>query len=69
MFVDRSRRGVRRWCDMGSCGNRATAAGFPRVPPLPAGPERGAAGNGGTRASAQPMVRPWAARTGATGWK
>lgn len=25
MFVDRSRTGTRRWCDMASCGNRAKA--------------------------------------------
>lgn len=26
VFADRTRNGVRRWCDMGSCGNRAKAA-------------------------------------------
>ncbi|WP_405017333.1 ABATE domain-containing protein [Kitasatospora sp. NBC_00070] len=28
LYVDRSRRGVRRWCDMSACGNRAKAAAF-----------------------------------------
>jgi predicted RNA-binding Zn ribbon-like protein len=28
LYVDRSRRGVRRWCDMAACGNRAKAAAF-----------------------------------------
>lgn len=25
LFIDRSKTGTRRWCDMGSCGNRAKA--------------------------------------------
>jgi predicted RNA-binding Zn ribbon-like protein len=28
MFVDRSKRGNRRWCDMTVCGNRAKARRF-----------------------------------------
>ncbi|MEC3981460.1 CGNR zinc finger domain-containing protein [Amycolatopsis sp. H20-H5] len=28
LYVDNSRRGSRRWCDMSSCGNRAKAALF-----------------------------------------
>ncbi|MER5864487.1 ABATE domain-containing protein [Kitasatospora sp. NPDC002040] len=28
LYVDRSRRGVRRWCEMAGCGNRAKAAAF-----------------------------------------
>ncbi|MBP2704136.1 ABATE domain-containing protein [Microbispora sp. RL4-1S] len=28
LYLDRSRRGSRRWCDMGGCGNRAKAAKF-----------------------------------------
>jgi predicted RNA-binding Zn ribbon-like protein len=28
LYVDNSRRGARRWCDMAECGNRAKAAGF-----------------------------------------
>jgi predicted RNA-binding Zn ribbon-like protein len=28
LFVDTSRAGSRRWCDMNGCGNRAKAAGF-----------------------------------------
>jgi len=28
LFVDVSRAGSRRWCDMSGCGNRAKAAGF-----------------------------------------
>jgi predicted RNA-binding Zn ribbon-like protein len=30
LYVDRSRHGSRRWCDMNRCGNRAKAAGFRR---------------------------------------
>jgi predicted RNA-binding Zn ribbon-like protein len=26
LFIDRSKSGTRRWCDMGACGNRAKAA-------------------------------------------
>jgi len=26
VFLDTSRNGTRRWCDMGTCGNRAKAA-------------------------------------------
>ncbi|MER5636042.1 ABATE domain-containing protein [Kitasatospora sp. NPDC002227] len=28
LYLDRSRRGSRRWCDMKGCGNRAKAAAF-----------------------------------------
>ena len=28
LFIDTSRAGSRRWCDMSGCGNRAKAAGF-----------------------------------------
>ncbi|MCI0410541.1 MAG: CGNR zinc finger domain-containing protein [Acidobacteria bacterium] len=28
MFLDRSKRGNRRWCDMTVCGNRAKARRF-----------------------------------------
>ncbi|MBL7260109.1 CGNR zinc finger domain-containing protein [Actinoplanes sp. LDG1-01] len=28
VFVDTSRNGSRRWCDMGDCGNRAKGAAF-----------------------------------------
>ncbi|MFE9449947.1 CGNR zinc finger domain-containing protein [Streptomyces sp. NPDC006739] len=28
LYVDRSHRGSRRWCDMARCGNRAKAAGY-----------------------------------------
>ncbi len=28
LFLDTSRAGSRRWCDMGRCGNRAKVAGF-----------------------------------------
>lgn len=30
LYVDRSRRGDRRWCDMSGCGNRAKAAAYRR---------------------------------------
>jgi len=42
LFVDTSRAGSRRWCDMSGCGNRAKAAGF-RARRTTAGP----AGQGG----------------------
>ncbi|AUG76237.1 hypothetical protein CFP65_1338 [Kitasatospora sp. MMS16-BH015] len=28
LYLDRSRRGSRRWCDMAACGNRAKAAAY-----------------------------------------
>jgi len=28
LFLDSSRRGTRRWCDMSECGNRAKAAAY-----------------------------------------
>jgi predicted RNA-binding Zn ribbon-like protein len=30
LYLDNSRRGSRRWCDMRECGNRAKAAGYRR---------------------------------------
>ncbi|WP_441247062.1 CGNR zinc finger domain-containing protein [Kitasatospora sp. McL0602] len=35
LYVDRSRRGSRRWCDMSVCGNRAKAAAFRERHPVP----------------------------------
>ncbi len=43
LFVDTSRAGSRRWCEMSGCGNRAKVAGFrARRSPGPAAPSPGA---------------------------
>jgi predicted RNA-binding Zn ribbon-like protein len=43
VFFDATRNGLRRWCDMGTCGNRAKAARHrakSRLRPFPGLPER-----------------------------
>lgn len=43
VFLDSTRNGLRRWCDMGTCGNRAKAARHrakSRLRPFPELPER-----------------------------
>jgi predicted RNA-binding Zn ribbon-like protein len=41
VYLDATKNGLRRWCDMGTCGNRAKAARHrARVAPAPAPPRR-----------------------------
>jgi predicted RNA-binding Zn ribbon-like protein len=44
LFVDTSRAGTRRWCDMSGCGNRAKAAGFRARRPVARPADGGAPG-------------------------